>query len=56
MKLDEPDRIRLRHMIEAAEVALGFIAGRSLEEFRSDKMIQFAVAVPWKSSARPHRR
>jgi Uncharacterized conserved protein len=44
MKLDEPDRIRLRHMIEAAEAALGFIAGRSLEEFRSDKMIQFAVA------------
>jgi len=44
MKLDDLDRTRLSHMIEAAESALEFAAGRRLEDFRSDRMLLFAVA------------
>lgn len=44
MKLNEPDRIRLRHMIEAAETALQFSTGRRQAEFYTDKMLLFAVA------------
>ena len=44
MMPDEPDRIRLRHMIEAAEHAFQFSAGRAQSEFMTDKMLLFAVA------------
>lgn len=41
MQLD--DRIRLRHMIEAAEDALRFVDGRSRADLDSDRMLLFAV-------------
>jgi len=44
MKLSEPDRIRVRHMIEAAESAVEFSAGREHAELYTDKMLLFAVA------------
>jgi uncharacterized protein with HEPN domain len=37
------DRDRLAHMIEAAEDALGFMAGRSRADLDEDKMLRFAV-------------
>lgn len=37
------DIIRLRHMIEAGEAALGFIARRSRSDLGSDLMLQFAL-------------
>lgn len=42
--MNEPDRIRLRHMIEATEHALQFSAGRKQSDFLTDKMLLFAVA------------
>jgi uncharacterized protein with HEPN domain len=41
MQLD--DRIRLRHMIEAAEDALRFVNGRVRADLDTDRMLQFAV-------------
>ncbi len=41
MQLD--DRIRLRHMIEAAEDALRFVDGRARADLDSDRMLLFAV-------------
>lgn len=37
------DRVRLRHMIEAAESATQFIAGCSRSDLDSDRMLLFAV-------------
>ena len=37
------DRIRLLHMLEAAEAAIGFIAGRSRADLDADRMLMFAV-------------
>jgi uncharacterized protein with HEPN domain len=37
------DRIRIRHMIEAAETAVQFLAGRSQEDLDRDRMLLFAV-------------
>jgi len=37
------DRVRLRHMIEAAESATQFIAGRSRSDLDTDRMLLFAV-------------
>jgi uncharacterized protein with HEPN domain len=37
------DRIRLRHMIEAAEAALGFTAGRERSDLDTDRMLLFAL-------------
>ena len=37
------DRVRLRHMIEAAESATQFIAGRSCSDLDTDRMLLFAV-------------
>jgi len=37
------DRVRLRHMIEAAESAAQFIADRSRSDLDSDRMLLFAV-------------
>lgn len=37
------DRVRLLHMIEAAETALGFVSGRKRAELDSDRMLLFAL-------------
>ncbi len=37
------DRTRIRHMIEAAETAVSFLAGRSQEDLDRDRMLLFAV-------------
>lgn len=37
------DAIRIRHMIEAAQTALRFMAGRDREDLDSDEMLLFAV-------------
>lgn len=37
------DRVRLRHMIEAAESAIQFMAGRSRADLDTDRMLLFAV-------------
>lgn len=37
------DRIRLLHMLEAAEAAIGFITGRSRADLDADRMLMFAV-------------
>jgi uncharacterized protein with HEPN domain len=37
------DRIRVRHMIDAAESALQFVAGRPRASLDSDRMLLFAV-------------
>jgi uncharacterized protein with HEPN domain len=37
------DRVRLLHMLEAADAATGFMAGRSRADLDSDRMLMFAV-------------
>lgn len=37
------DSIRVRHMIEAAQTALGFISGRQAADLDSDRMLLFAL-------------
>lgn len=37
------DRVRLAHMIEAAEHAVAFMAGRERSELDGDRMLLFAV-------------
>ena len=37
------DRVRIQHMIDAAETAAQFIAGKRRDELDSDRMLQFAV-------------
>lgn len=37
------DRVRLLHMLEAAEAATGFLTGRSRADLGSDRMLMFAV-------------
>ncbi len=37
------DRVRLRHMIEAAESAVQFIAGRQRTDLDEDRMLLFAL-------------
>ena len=37
------DRIRLLHMIDAAESAMNFVAGRQRGDLESDRMLQFAL-------------
>lgn len=37
------DRIRIRHMIEAAEAALSFMAGRERSDLDTDQMLLFAL-------------
>jgi uncharacterized protein with HEPN domain len=43
MSLPEKDAVRLRHMLAAAEQALGFCAGRSRGELNADVMLRFAL-------------
>lgn len=37
------DRWRLQHMADAADLAMGFIAGRSPEDLRTDAMLRLAL-------------
>jgi uncharacterized protein with HEPN domain len=37
------DRVRLRHMVEAAESAVQFLAGRQRADLDQDRMLLFAV-------------
>jgi uncharacterized protein with HEPN domain len=39
----EDDRVRVRHMIEAAELIAKFISGRGRADFDTDEMLLFAV-------------
>lgn len=41
--LPPEDRVRLLHMIEAAEAACGFISGRTRDDLNSDQMLVFAL-------------
>lgn len=41
--MQHEDRIRLRHMVEAAEDALRFVQGRARADLDGDRMLLFAV-------------
>ena len=41
--MQDEDRIRVGHMIEAAEDALGFIAGRTRADLDTDRMLRLAL-------------
>ena len=41
--LPEPDRVRLRHMLDATRSVTGFLRGRSREDLATDEMLAFAV-------------
>jgi len=41
--MQDEDRIRIGHMIEAAEEALGFIAGRTRVDLDTNRMLLFAL-------------
>lgn len=41
--LPRPDVIRLRHMLEAAQEAAGFAAGRTRDDLHQDTMFSFAL-------------
>ena len=43
MSLPESDAVRLRHMLDAAEQALQFCAGRRLEDLYGDAMLRSAL-------------
>jgi len=37
------DRVRVRHMIEACEAAIEFVAGRARTDLDTDQMLRFAI-------------
>ena len=39
----DEDRVRIRHMLDAAEEVIGFISGRERADLDSDRMLLFAV-------------
>ena len=39
----DDDRVRLQHMIEAAEAAIQFAAGRERSDLETDRMLLFAI-------------
>ncbi len=41
--MQDEDRIRIGHMVEAAEDALGFVAGRTRADLDTDRMLLFAL-------------
>ena len=41
--MSQPDEIRIRHMIEAGEKAVGFSVERSRTDLESDEMLRFAL-------------
>ena len=43
MSLPDKDVVRLRHMLDAADLALGFCTGRQREDLDADPMLRFAL-------------
>ena len=41
--MTQPDEVRIRHMIEAGDRAVGFAAGRSRSDLDPDEMLRFAL-------------
>lgn len=41
--MSQPDDVRIRHMIEAGERAVGFVADRSRDDLDTDEMLRFAL-------------
>jgi len=41
--MQKPDEIRMRHMVDAAEQAMGFARGRSRADLDNDLMLAFAL-------------
>lgn len=41
--MSRPDEVRIRHMVEAAEKALAFSAGRTRGDLDIDEMLRFAL-------------
>ena len=41
--MSDPDRIRLRHMLDAATEALGFVADRQKQDLASDRQLALAL-------------
>ena len=41
--MPKPDEVRLRHMLDAAEQAIGFARGRSRADLDDDLMLVFAL-------------
>jgi uncharacterized protein with HEPN domain len=41
--MHEDDRIRLHHMLDAAQEALGFVAGRDRQDLGTDRMLVLAL-------------
>ena len=39
----DEDRVRLRHMVEAAQSAIEFVSGRARADLDTDRMLLFAV-------------
>jgi uncharacterized protein with HEPN domain len=39
----DEDCVRLQHMVEAAQIAIGFVSGRQRADLDKDKMLLFAV-------------
>jgi uncharacterized protein with HEPN domain len=37
------DLVRVRHMIDAAQSAVGFVDGRNRSDLQTDQMLQFAL-------------
>ncbi len=42
--MQHEDRVRILHMIDAAEAVAQFVAGRSREDLEQDRMLLFALA------------
>ena len=41
--MNERDRIRLRHMLDAAQEAIGFLRSRSKEDLATDRMLALSL-------------
>ncbi len=41
--MNEPDRIRVQHMLDAAKEALSFVSGQSREDLASDRKLALAI-------------
>lgn len=42
--MQHEDRVRILHMIEAADAVAQFVAGRSRDDLEEDRMLLFALA------------
>ena len=41
--MQNKDRVRIEHLVDAAETALGFVKGRERVDLETDVMLRFAV-------------